>query len=58
MEIWPWVSWKPVKEFTGLGVVRQDLSLEDLFGCCVEFGFCEGGREREEMNLEIGPGER
>lgn len=51
MEIWPWVSWKPVKEFTGLGV-RQDLSLEDLSGCCVEFGFCEGGREREEMNLD------
>jgi hypothetical protein len=40
-----------VKEFTGLGV-RQDLSLEVLFGCCVEFGFCEGGSERKEMNLD------
>lgn len=40
-----------MKEFTGLGV-RQDLSLEDLFGCCVEFAFCEGDREREEMNLD------
>lgn len=51
METWPWISWKPVKEFTGLGA-RQDLGLEDLFGCCVEFGFCEGDRGREEMNLD------
>lgn len=51
MEIWPWVSWKPREEFTGRGV-RQGVSLEDLFGCCVEFGFCEGSGEREEMNLD------
>lgn len=40
------------KSLQGGEGVRQGVSSEDLFGCCVEFGFCEGGGEREEMNLD------